>query len=108
MPPRPNVSILAGTSRRRCQARVNGDVSWLYDNQCSREAKVGEYCRQHDPVAKAKRAEIRYTKNEAEWQTRRMELHGKNFYKALQQIAAGYTEPQALARAIVDKFEGSK
>ena len=73
--------------------------------QCTRSAKVGDRCRQHDPVFIAKKEADRTVKYNNEWAARRKEIHGAAFYNALELIAAGHNDPRTLATEMIDKFK---
>ena len=89
----------------RCQDRVR---LGFWNHQCSRSAKVGDRCRQHDPAAieaRQAKADARYR---AERAVRKIELNGRVFLGALRKIAAGHNDARGLAQEAVDKFDDSK
>lgn len=89
----------------RCQEQVcTYSGMWPHYHQCSRSAKVGDRCRQHDPVAIKARADKTQAKYDADWQRRRYEIYGKGHFEALVKIANGHNDARGLARELVDKF----
>ena len=84
--------------RPRCFETVHYYVSnWPHTKQCSRAAKVGDYCKQHDPCTVAKRRAKADAKYEAAWQVRRKEIRGPKMFEALKEIADGHNNPRLLA-----------
>jgi hypothetical protein len=90
----------------RCQAEV-WETRWPRPYQCQRKAVVdGKWCKQHDPAAIEARKKAADARSDAEWQKRRIEIHGKCFYETLKQIAEGHNDPRALAQEMLDQFDG--
>ena len=91
----------------RCQQRVctYSGTRWPHWHQCSRSAKMGDMCKQHDPgVTKARKSKAR-ARGDAEFQARMVEVYGKHFLEALRKIAAGHNDARGLAQEEVDRFD---
>ena len=48
----------SGKAPARCISRTWSSGAWR-SGRCTRDAKIGDYCKQHDPEQKAKRAKKR-------------------------------------------------
>lgn len=92
----------------RCCAKVWSKDSWSREGQCNRKRGYGPdgaYCRQHDPKVAAERRKQVDERYQEKRRARMMEVHGKTFYDALVEIAAGNNDARGLAREVIDKFK---
>lgn len=102
---RPNVPYMKDGKRPRCQERICRYIgNWPSYGQCTRSAKVGDRCRQHDPEDIARRDEERQRDDDIRWNKRRRELAATTFYNALGQIATGHNDPRRLAQEVIKTF----
>ncbi len=88
----------------RCQERVSDAGGWRW-YQCRRSAKVGEYCKQHDPVAVAEKAKARKVKSDIEWLETRKKIAGPRWHDVLRLIANGHNDPRTLAVEALHGFD---
>lgn len=99
--------FLYRTKKPRCQKSVWRSGEWG-SSQCSRAAKPGsDFCKVHNPAAEAERDAVRKARSEEQWAERRLEIHGKHFYAALEKIAAGHNDPRGLAQEVINEFNKS-
>ncbi len=90
----------------RCQIEVvTYSGMWPHYHQCMRSAKVGEYCKQHDPEAVKARERARSKKWDDQWNARRYQIHGSRFFAVLESIAAGHNDARTLAQETIDEFK---
>jgi len=89
----------------QCQARVTYYIgNWPHGKQCDYRAKVGEFCKIHDPKKIEQKAAERDAIAAEKWKHRRKEIHGSTFFKALEKIAEGHNDPRGLATEVLEKF----
>jgi len=90
-----------GNARCQKDGVASQDGRWFY--QCKRAASVNnKWCKQHDPVAVAARETASQAKWDKEWERRKKELDGPQYYAVLKQIAAGHNDPRRLAKEALD------
>lgn len=89
----------------RCQEQVcRYTGNWPHFGQCERSAKVGDRCRQHDPVAIEARKRATREREDEEYKQHLMKIYGPRFFNVLKQIAAGHNDPRRLAQDTIDEF----
>lgn len=100
---------LKADHKKCCEEIMYYIGNWPKHKQCSRPRGFGPdkaYCKQHDPKAvKAREAAID-ARQEAAWQKRRYEIHGKSFFDALVKIAEGHNDARGLAQEVINSFKG--
>jgi hypothetical protein len=89
----------------KCIMEVSDGERFTYYSQCSRKRTVGEYCKQHDPVAKAARDKKQDDKYAAESARNRYQYSGLTFAKALAAIAHGHNDARTLALETLEGFD---
>ena len=85
----------------RCKKDVWGSGGY-HPHRCERRATVGDFCKQHNPIAKRARDAVRDAEFNAQWDARRQaEAHAKRAQSLGEvALAAGIDDPERL-RAIL-------
>lgn len=95
----------------RCCAPVWTRDNWPREYQCSRNRGFGPdraYCKQHDPAKAAEREAESTRKMNADFNKRRYDYYGRQFFAALEAIAAGHNDARGLAQSTIDEFKAGE